>query len=118
MALLLPMVGGLVLIGIRRAADKSVRATFVFKFFQWKYVGRFFGLWLIAAIIFMILGAIIGGLIALATSTQLSLSVNILIALVCIILGLGLLYLIFAFLLGFPLIADRGLGPWRLREGR
>jgi len=106
-----PLLAGLFLIGIRRAADYPIRFTMIFLFFN-----RMFALLLNAILINIIVifsvGLFLGLGFALAAA-GLPKAILYLFVVLAVVFGV---YLSIAYMLSIPLITERGLSTWQAME--
>lgn len=116
MFVLLPMRMGIRLIPLRRVADKSVHALFIFKYFTWKYIWRF--ILLDVLIVFML-----GVPMALGTfflfmphAHHLTMALEIGFNILGVLFYLLTLYLFVSYVFVNFIMIDRDISPWRAME--
>ena len=108
-AITLPLLGGIIFIGIRHIVDKPVKATMVFKFFKFKYMLRFLVMFLIIFLLFLFLLFIpifIHTIMAFQGISKISFAV-LYVFIIC-----AFIYFVVSFVLTVPLIVDRDCGAW------
>jgi hypothetical protein len=109
-----PLTSGLIFMGMRRAVDKPLSVTFIFKFYRWKYLIRFIGVSVLFFLIFHLPAFFLGLAkpLALTDGTGLALiflAISLMLLVVWVYLGVG-------YALAIPLVLDRLLGSWAAFE--
>ena len=103
---------GVKLIRLGREEDKSVKASYVFKFFAWKYVWRFA---VLTFFILVMVGVPVGVgvfLMCLPHMFHLVMPIEILSYVVGVLSILLAIYLSVSYLFATQLIIDRKMNPW------
>lgn len=109
---LLPMRMGIRLIPLRRVADKSVNALFVFKYFSWKYIMRFIALNVLVVLMIGIPIVLGSFLFCVPHLYPLAMGLKVLSYIVGILFYLLALYLTVGYTFVNVLIIDRDIHPW------
>jgi len=110
-ALIYPLIAGLFVISIRRAANYPIRFTLIFDFFN-KALPLLLSYLLINIIIIVPIALLVGAAMALTFAGLPSAVVF----LAGVIAGIYSIYLGIAYLFALPLIAERNLSPWQALE--
>lgn len=112
MFVLLPMRMGFQLLPLRRAADRSVSALHILKFFKWEYVWRFVCLEVFICVMLGIPGFAAAVAFQLPHLHALAMPLPIACYAIGAILALITLYLAVCYFFASQLIIDRKMNPW------
>jgi uncharacterized membrane protein len=120
-AAIFPMITGIIMIGVNRAANLPFKATFVFKYYEF-FLKLLLGL-IIISLIFAALTTLLTFLIIFiiflhksGPLTFFTLTIEILLGLLAVLLAASLFYLYVGYTLFSPLIVEKKLTAWRALE--
>jgi hypothetical protein len=114
--LLLPMRMGVRLIALRRIADKSIHALYVFKYLKWHYIWRFAVLEVLVVLAIGIPAGIGLSLFCLPTTLHFAMGLKVLSYVVGVLFVAFALYLFVSYFFVSFAIIDRNISPWGAME--